>query len=166
MVMQQVVGIGGPWRLGAVVLAPQPPAQPVSHPVLGFVERTRTLPVVEISAPAAQQLVQVIYCLGYAPMQCPVVQLVSHLLSQSLPAFGAGFNVRVPTPTLARALPAHTKAQEVEPLLAVYQMGFVFIEPEAPRLQPPSQPPQQVRSLSWSAQDNKVIRIAHQHRTS
>lgn len=31
-------------------------------------------------------------------MQCPVVQLVSHLLSQSLPAFGAGFDVRVPTP--------------------------------------------------------------------
>ena len=164
--MQQLFGIIAPQRLGAVVFAPQPAAQPVPHPVLGLAEHARALPVMEIATPTPQQLVQVIYCLGYAPMQCPVVQLVSHLLSQSLPAFGAGFDVRVPTPALARTLPAHAKAQEVEPLPAMYQLGLFFVELQAPRFQPPPQPLHQLDSLPRSAQDDKVIGIAHQHRVS
>src|SRR5215471_13845868 len=66
-VVQQLVGIIAPQRLGAIVFAPQPAAQPVSHPVLGLAEHTRALPIVEIPTPAPQQLVQVIYRLGYAP---------------------------------------------------------------------------------------------------
>src|SRR3974377_1212990 len=114
--MQQLFGIIAPQGLGAVVFAPQPATQPVPHPVLGFAEHACALPVMEVSTPAPQQLVQVIYRLGYAPMQCPVVQLVSHLISQPLPAFGAGFDVRIPTPAFMRTLPAHAEAQEVEPL--------------------------------------------------
>src|SRR5437879_8131101 len=89
-VMQQLVGIIAPQRLGAVVLAPQPAAHSIPHPVLRFAEHARALPIMEVSTPAPQQLVQLIYCIGYAPMQRPVVQLVSHLVSQPLPARGTG----------------------------------------------------------------------------
>ena len=63
-VMQQLVWIVAPQGFGAVVFAPQPAAQSVLHPVLRFAEHARALPVVEISAPASQQLVQVIYGIG------------------------------------------------------------------------------------------------------
>jgi len=132
-VVQQLLGIIAPQGFGAVVFAPQPLAQPVPYPVLGFAERTRALPVMEVSTPAPQQLAQVIHCLGYAPMQCPVAQLVPHFISQSLPTFSTGFDVRIPTPAFDRTLPAHTKAQEVEPVPAVYQVSLFFIELEAPR---------------------------------
>src|SRR5437867_3866791 len=161
-VMQQLVWIVAPQGLGAVVLAPQPTAQPVSHPSLRFAEHARALPVVEISTPAPQQLVQFVHCLGYAPMQCPVVKLVSHLVSQPLAAFGAGFDVCVPVSAHSRALPAHTEAQEVKPFSALHPSGLFFVELEAPRFQPAPQSAHQLGSLPRSAQDDEGIGVAHQ----
>src|ERR1035437_6785293 len=164
-VVQQLVWIIAPQRLGAVVLAPQPAAQPVPHPVLGLAEHARALPVMEISTPASQQLVQVSHCLGYAPRQRPVVQLFAHLVPEPLPASGTRFDVRITSPTPSGALPAHAKAQEVETVPAMHLPGLFFVELQPSCLQPAPPSLHQLGPLPRCAQDDKVIRVAHQGRS-
>src|SRR6266404_9282613 len=163
-VMQQLVGIVAPQGFGASVFAPHPAAQPVSYPVLRLTEHARALPVMEVSTPAPQQLIQFVHGLGYAPMQGPMVEMAAHFISQSLLTFGTRFDVRILPLAQSRALPAHLEAQKVKALAAVHRSGFLFIELKSACFQPPLQTPPQFGRLAGCAQDDKVIGIAYQHR--
>src|SRR5438034_6678233 len=105
--MKQLFWIIAPQRLGAVMFAPQPPPQSVPQPPVQVAKHAAALPVMEVSTPASQPAVQVPDCVGYAPMQCPMVELSAHLVAQPLLALGTWLNVRVPAPAASRALPAH-----------------------------------------------------------
>jgi hypothetical protein len=54
-VVQQLVEIIAPQRVGAVVLAPHPATQPVPHSVLCFAERARALPVRDSKLPLGRK---------------------------------------------------------------------------------------------------------------
>ena len=92
----------------------------------------------------------------------PVVEPLADLLAQPLPAFGTGFNMRIPSSGGPGSLPAHGKAKEVEAVLTAGQSAFLFIEFQSLCLQPASKSFQQRGSLSGCAQDDKVIGVAHQ----
>jgi len=106
-VVQQFVGIGAPQTSRAFVFAPQPAPQPVLYPVIEVPKHSATLPVVEVSTPAAQQCIELLHGFGYRPVQGPMVEQAAHVVVQSLLAFSARFNVRIAASAQARASPAH-----------------------------------------------------------
>src|SRR5258706_1644476 len=140
--MEQLFWIIAPQRFPAVVFAPQPPPQSVSQPPVQVAEHAAALPVMKVSTPGSQPAVQVSHCVGYAPMQRPVVELTAHLLTQPLLTLGTWFDVRIPAPAASRPLPAHHEAQEVKTLPAMHLAGLFLVELQASCLKPASQPSQ------------------------
>jgi hypothetical protein len=165
-VMQRLFGVVAPQGCRAVVLAPQPAAQPFPCPSLRPAEHPRALPVMEVSTPASQQPVQFTHCLGYAPIQGPVIEQATHVVPQPLLALGARLDMGIPAPTSPRALPANAKTQELETLPAVHLSSLLFVELQPSGLQPLSQSLDYLASLSRGTQNDEVIRVTHHHRSA
>src|SRR6266403_1057970 len=92
-----------------------------------------------------------------------MVEFAAHGLTQPLLAAWARFDMDIPFAASARCLPAQPEPEEVKTLPAVHQPGLCFVEFKAASRQPAGESLAQGFPLPGGAQDDEVIRVAHQH---